>query len=264
MTTRLGELIARGSRSTVHAFGNDAVAKVPMIDTPEAWIRIEAEYSDAVYRAGAPVPEFLGFDEYEGRVISIYRRAFGERMWETVLDHPDRADEHARRLVGLQALLASLVPPIVLPNQVDRIRSKIRIAARFADPQLEAALGDVPNVARIVLCHGDLHPSNVILSADGPVVVDWFDASRGDLVGDVARTTALLTTDSARPHLPGARLDLLMRLRSAYVAAAAEAFGFDDDALERWTTVVAAARIAEGLPAQTLSDVWRQWMVSGS
>ena len=248
----------------MHVFGNDAVAKVPLIDTPEAWIRIEAEYSDAVYRAGAPVPEFLGFDEYEGRVISIHRRAFGARMWETVLEHPDRVDEHGRRLVGLQALLASLVPPIVLPSQVDRIRSKIRIAARFADPQLEGALAGVPNVDRIVLCHGDLHPSNVILGADGPVVVDWFDASRGDLVGDVARTMILLTSDSAGKHLAGARHDLLVRLRSAYVAAAAEAFGFDADVLERWTTVVAAARIAEGLPAQTLRDVWRQWVVSGA
>ena len=142
MTVRLGEPIARGSRSTVHAFGNDAVAKLPMPDTPEAWIRIEAEYSAAVHGVGAPVPEFLGFDEHEGRVISIYRRAFGERMWETVLDHPERAEEHGRRLVELQELFASLVPPIVLPNQVDRIRSKIRIAARFADPQLETTLTD--------------------------------------------------------------------------------------------------------------------------
>ena len=84
-----------------------------------------------------------------------------------------------RRLVDVQVLFASLVPPIVLPNQVDRIRSKIRIAARFADPRLVTTLGAVPSVDRVVLCHGDLHPSNVILCADGPVFVDWFDASLG-------------------------------------------------------------------------------------
>ena len=187
VTASVGEPIARGSRSTVHEFGNDAVAKVPLPDTPEAWIRIEAGYAAAVHQAGAPVPEFLGFGEHEGRTISIYRRAFGELMWDAVLDHPERADDHARRLVGLQELLASLVPPIVLPAQVDRLRSKIRIAARFADPDLEDALGEIPSVQRVVLCHGDLHPSNVILSADGPMVVDWFDASRGDPIGDVAR-----------------------------------------------------------------------------
>jgi aminoglycoside phosphotransferase (APT) family kinase protein len=246
----------------VHAFGNDAVAKLPMPDTPEAWIRIEAEYSAAVHDVGAPVPEFLGFDEHEGRVVSIYRRAFGERMWETVLDHPERAEEHGRRLVELQELFASLVPPIVLPNQVDRIRSKIRIAARYADPQLDTALTAVPSVDRVVLCHGDLHPSNVILCAAGPMVVDWFDASRGDPVGDVARTMTLLAADPAPEHLAGARGDILTRLRSAYLEAAADAFGFDGALFERWQTVVVAARVAECLPAETMREIWRQWVVS--
>ena len=246
----------------MHAFGNDAVAKLPMPDTPEAWIRIEAEYSAAVHGVGAPVPEFLGFDEHDGRVISIYRRAFGERMWETVLDHPDQAEEHGRRLVELQELFASLVPPIVLPNQLDRIRSKIRIAARYADPQLETTLTTVPSVDRVVLCHGDLHPSNVILCAAGPMVVDWFDASRGDPVGDVARTMTLLADDPAPQHLAGARADILTRLRSAYLESAADAFGFDGDLFERWRTVVVVARVAEFLPAETMREFWRQWEVS--
>lgn len=260
VTVRVGGPIAHGSRSTVHEFGNDAVAKVPLLGTPEAWIRIEAEYTAAVHQAGAPVPEFLGFGEHEGRAISIFRRAFGELMWDRVLDQPDRADEHARRLVAMQELFASLVPPIVLPSQVDRIRSKMRVAARLADPQLEPAVGDVPAVARVALCHGDLHPSNVILTIDGPVVVDWFDASRGDPVGDVARTMILLATDSASRHLAGARHDLLDRLRSAYVDVAMAAFGFDLDTLERWRTVVAAARVAEGLPVEVLLEVWRRWL----
>lgn len=259
MTVRLGEPIASGSRSTVHALGNDAVVKVPMPETPESWIRIEAEYSAAVHGAGAPVPEFLGFDEHEGRAVSIYRRAFGERMWDTVLDDPGRAEEHGRRLAGLQELFASLTPPIALPNQTDRIRSKIRIAARFADPALETALAVVPHVGRVALCHGDLHPSNVILGVDGAVVVDWFDASRGDPVGDVARTTVLLGIDKAQQHLAGARHDLMTRVRLAYTAAAAEVFDFDPGVLGRWQIVVAAARVAEGLPAPTMRDVWRRW-----
>ncbi len=244
----------------MHEFGNDAVAKVPLPDTPEAWIRIEAGYAAAVHQAGAPVPEFLGFGEHEGRTITIYRRAFGELMWDAVLDQPERADDHARRLVGLQELLASLVPPIVLPAQVDRLRSKIRIAARFADPDLEDALDEIPSVQRVVLCHGDLHPSNVILSADGPMVVDWFDASRGDPIGDIARSTILLASNSAADHLVGARHDLMARLCAAYIDAAANAFGFDRATLERWRAVAAAARVAELLPAAVFRDLWRRWL----
>ena len=184
----------------MHAFGNDAVAKLPMPDTPEAWIRIEAEYSAAVHGVGAPVPEFLGFDEHDGRVISIYRRAFGERMWETVLDHPDQAEEHGRRLVELQELFASLVPPIVLPNQLDRIRSKIRIAARYRRP---AARDDPDDCSEHrsgrVVSRRPPPEQRHSLSAAGPMVVDWFDASRGDPVGDVART---IDAPRRRPGAP--------------------------------------------------------------
>ncbi len=243
----------------VHAWGDDAVAKVPMPDTPDAWISTESAYTAAVHEVGAPVPEFLGFEHHEGRTVSIYRRARGVLMWHAVLERPDQADPHGRLLADVQVLLASLVPPILLPDQIDRIRSKIRIAADRTSLSVTAALAAVPAVSRVVLCHGDLHPSNVILTADGPVVVDWFDASRGDPVGDVARTTVLLATNSRADHLAGARGELLERLCAAYVGAAGEAFGFDPAVLERWRAAVAVARIAEGVPAGPLLDVWHRW-----
>jgi len=40
--------------------------------------------------------------------------------------------------------------------------------------------------------HLDLHPMNVIMSARGPVVIDWPNARRGDPMCDVALTYALM------------------------------------------------------------------------
>ena len=56
-----------------------------------------------------------------------------------------------------------------------------------------------------MLCHGDLHPSNVILTVDGPMVVDWFDTGRGDPIADIARSTLLMApdADAAPRHLAG-------------------------------------------------------------
>ena len=42
------------------------------------------------------------------------------------------------------------------------------------------------NGERVV--HLDLHPLNVILSAKGPVVIDWANVARGDPAADVALT----------------------------------------------------------------------------
>jgi len=44
------------------------------------------------------------------------------------------------------------------------------------------------------LIHLDLHPENVILSPEGPVVIDWTNARRGEPVLDVAMTWVILAT----------------------------------------------------------------------
>jgi len=52
------------------------------------------------------------------------------------------------------------------------------------------------------LVHLDLHPLNVLLSASGPVVIDWANAARGDGLSDVALTYVLMTC----PRMPGPRV----------------------------------------------------------
>ena len=52
------------------------------------------------------------------------------------------------------------------------------------------------------ILHLDLHPLNVLMTADGPVVIDWPNARRGHAMADVAHTWLVVGT--ARPD---ARLD---------------------------------------------------------
>ena len=42
--------------------------------------------------------------------------------------------------------------------------------------------------------HGDLHPGNVLLAANGPVVIDWTNSHIGPAAEDVAMTWLLLAT----------------------------------------------------------------------
>ena len=51
------------------------------------------------------------------------------------------------------------------------------------------------------LLHRDLHPLNVLMSSEGPVVIDWANASAGDPAFDVADTWVLFAT--ARPPMSG-------------------------------------------------------------
>ncbi len=46
----VGELLAAGRTSDVHAFGRTEVVKVPHPDTPAHWAGIEADLCDAVHQ----------------------------------------------------------------------------------------------------------------------------------------------------------------------------------------------------------------------
>jgi tRNA A-37 threonylcarbamoyl transferase component Bud32 len=47
------------------------------------------------------------------------------------------------------------------------------------------------------LAHGDFHPLNIMLSADGPVVIDWSNGHEGDTLADVAFSQVILATSDA-------------------------------------------------------------------
>jgi aminoglycoside phosphotransferase (APT) family kinase protein len=237
------------------------VAKVPHPSTPDGWIESEAEYADAARAVGAPVPRLLGVVELRGRASSVWERIHGTSMWQRVIDQPKLSAEIGRELADVQSALFDLVPPVTLPRQHDRIVSKIRTTAALVDPSMIRAIELIPTSAAVRLCHGDLHPSNVILSDDGPVIVDWFDASRGDPIADIARTlVTMLGEGGVSPlHLPGSDRRTLDALTDAYLASARSTLAVDDALLDLWQAIEAVARIAEGLPRASLLEVWRRF-----
>jgi aminoglycoside phosphotransferase (APT) family kinase protein len=258
----LGEVVARGSRSVVHAYGRGAVVKVPKPATPAAWIRSEAEYVEAARAVGAPAPALLGMEEVFGRPASVWERVEGPSLWQQVVDRPDRGAEIGRTLADVQLALFELVPPVMLPEQRDRLVSKIRWSAANVDATLGAALELLPRRAGTLrLCHGDLHPSNVLMSDDGPMIVDWFDASRGDRVADVARSSLTLLGDGATtpPHLPGSDRRTLDVLTRAYLSRLHESLDIPPGQLALWQAINAVARLAEGVSPDPLLDVWRRF-----
>jgi len=69
-----------------------------------------------------------------------------------------------------------------------------RVAAVPAPAWLPAPLGDGDS-----LIHLDLHPLNVLMSARGPVIIDWTNAARGPAAADVAMTWVIMATS----EIPG-------------------------------------------------------------
>jgi Ser/Thr protein kinase RdoA (MazF antagonist) len=258
-TGALGRELGRGVRAVVYAFGADEVVKLPNPETPSAWIRDELRLADAAARAGAPVPAGRRLVEVEGRPGMMCARVHGSSMWEVVNHSPEQAAQLGRDLAQLQLHLFDLSPSYELPDQRDRIRSKIFVAAKRHGSDLLAALDVMHDSGGpMVLCHGDLHPSNVMLAQDGPVIVDWFDTCRGDVAAEVARTSLMvdaieIITASNTMATPDA--GAIGRLHDAYLRTVCDALELPSKEVGAWRTVQRVARLAEGFGHDRLAEI---------
>jgi Phosphotransferase enzyme family len=256
--TSLGIPIAYGSRSVVHEWGSDCVAKVPLPNTPEGWIRYEALYAEAVWMQGAPAPRFHGLEVIEGREVSIYERLYGPSLWDAIVREPDRVEEFGRQLAQLHLQILPTTPPITLPSQRSRIVCKLTNAVRRTHPSLGITTELVPSrPEKMALCHGDFHPNNVIVTDRGLVVVDWFDASRGDACAEIARTMLLLYSgdETVMPqHLPHATTAVLVALQRSYFEVICDSHQVDLSRLALWQLVQSTARLAEGVDPTPLVE----------
>jgi aminoglycoside phosphotransferase (APT) family kinase protein len=101
------------------------------------------------------------------------------------------------------------------------------------------------------LCHMDYHPENIVVSLDGPLVIDWANAGKGNYLADVAMTSVLLevgTLPIGMTSDAGGALDNAMdRFFDCYINEYLKMCGKGEEELLAWRAPVAAARMAEGI-----------------
>lgn len=83
-------------------------------------------------------------------------------------------------------------------HQPWKLRSSARVLASLHDQLARVPLPDLDLPRRFgsseVLVHADLHPDNVMLTAEGPIVIDWPNVSVGSRGADVANTWLIVAT----------------------------------------------------------------------
>ena len=169
--SRFGEVIAKGRDTEIVDHGPGLVLRRPMVPRSMAQ---EAAVMGWVHGQGYPCPAPVELAD-DGLVMA---RLDGVSMLDDLVGHPHRLRRHATLLADLHGWLHRLHPP--------------------DDLGLPTFFGPGPS-----LLHGDLHPGNVLLTADGPMVIDWTNASIGPAGADVAVTWLLLA--AAQP--PTRRLE---------------------------------------------------------
>jgi hypothetical protein len=138
-----------------------------------------------------------------------------------------------------------------IPNQHQRLVDKINAAEALPAglrSRTLAALEGMPRGNR--LCHGDFHPGNIMVTEqDELVTVDWIDASLGNPLADLARTTIILLGAIEASQIQNPWHKIVVRIMHAiYVRRYFRLQPDGKGEYTQWLPIVAAARLSEDIP----------------
>jgi tRNA A-37 threonylcarbamoyl transferase component Bud32 len=156
-------LLASGRDADIFALGTDRVVRRSRKNHS---MRYEARVMAHVRAQGYPVPEV--FDVSDDGLELVMARVDGETMIDVAARRPWLLRRFGAQLGDLHARLHALDAP---------------------DWLHAASVGEGDKVV-----HMDLHPFNVLMAADGPVVIDWTNAARGNPAVDATATWILLAS----------------------------------------------------------------------
>ena len=187
-----GSLIGQGRPAEVFAWGDAQVLKLYRVGWSPDEVDREARLMQMAHTAGLPVPAVAQVMEVDGRTGIVCERIEGLSMQKTIEANPIAGARLAPQLAELHARVHAL-RTLDLPSQRQRLESQIRAARVLPEPARRRALHTLAERPDgDALCHGDFHPDNILLTRRGPIIIDWFTATRGNPLADVVNTRLLL------------------------------------------------------------------------
>ena len=196
MRGSLGEKINQGGTSDIHAWAPGQIVKLFKEGFPLQLGQQEALITKALFAAGAPVPEAFGEVTLDGRFGIVLARLDGPTLLQATRSGAVTFAQAGGCLASLALSIHRMSPP---PEAFD-LRNWMEVALKdLADMVSKpVAAGILALIDRLRqpgdgLCHGDIHPNNVIMTASGPRLIDWTFAIRAPAALDHSLTHLNLT-----------------------------------------------------------------------
>lgn len=267
-------VIGRGMRSEIIAWGDGRVLKLYHAGTPAQAVAREAEATRRVAQLGVPAPRVHETVEVDGRPGIVMERLEGPSLDQMFYRQPLAAPRRIRPLAELQAAMHHIDVAAEAQPLTEQLRRKISSQRSPLAPELRAAalatLDRMPGGSS--LCHGDLHPQNVVWAGSrGYVIIDWDSPTYGNPLADVARTYLILS--AGRFHVPRRIRPLITFVTRfmcrnylrVYRSLAGDLFARASD-LNTWLWINAAGRLCEGIAVEEpwLTGIVRRGVTVGS
>src|SRR5205085_12360100 len=200
----LGPLLASGRDADIFAYGPGLVVRRSRRGRS---MEREAKVMQYVAARGVPVPRVE--DVRAGGTELVMERIDGPTMLDALFRRPWTLRRNAERLAMLHQRLHEIAAPGWLESFLD---------------------------GNVCVVHLDLHPLNVVLSPNGPVLLDWTNARAGAADVDVAVTRLVLAAAELRDT--GVRAAAVRVTRTMFLRAFVRHFALAG--VRAWLPAVAA------------------------
>lgn len=233
------ELIAQRKNKEIYV-DNDKVIKLFVEEHSQSDILNEALNQSRVDEySNLNVPKLVEVRKLENRWAIISERIEGKTISQMMKEQPEKTDEYLNLFVDVQLTILSNEVPLL--NRIkEKFTRKLENATNIDENtkyELLQRLQGMKNHNK--LCHGDYHPSNVIVKEDGTVyVIDWAHVTQGNASADAARTFLLFSIDNNE------------ELAEKYLNLFANKSGIEKSHIQRWIPIVAATQMTKNIPEE--------------
>jgi aminoglycoside phosphotransferase (APT) family kinase protein len=254
MELAVGERLGFGRAAEVFECGEGRVLKLLRDPNGTGDLDREMLAQRAAVVAGIRAPATYEILEHDGRKGLLMERIEGLDGLTAAEKQPWRIWSLAREVGRLHRSIASVAAPSGLLGFHQLARHDIATSARVpeaARARLLAVLEVMPEGNH--LCHMDFHLGNVIVGPEGPVVIDFASARRGDPVADHVKSLLLLEAGSPPEMGLSQRLLVLFGrklARAAYVRGYGNLTAAEQKRATLWWPVIIGQRLVQGIPEE--------------
>ena len=195
------KLIAIGNTAEVFEYEEDKVLKLFKAGYPLEQIQREFNNTVIMNRTCVHTPKTFEIVEHEGRHGIVFQKIIGVDLLSEYLKNPSDEKVAAEILVNLTDIQKK-----VLSEETTEGISYKNYLDWFGYDGSNLPDGNF-------ICHGDLHPGNIIRTKDGELfLIDFMNVCRGPKEYDVARTYVLLTENNPAAKAVGKKYLELMEM----------------------------------------------------
>lgn len=240
----LGQFIGQGSSSDVHAFGNFQVVKIFQSRFSFSEVQTEVAGLRIANAHGVPTPSAGDIVQVDNKYGIVLERIDGQRLADYVRVRPWMLWSGARIYAELYAKIHRCQAP-EMPPQRQLLLEEIENNRFLSQQETRSIIARLDQLQdKQALCLGDFSPSNILMSKNGPVVVDFESALCGNPTADIALQS--IKVDCANATGPHFRSWIRTLTYKIFLKHYLELSDARHEEIIAWRLPVAAARLARG------------------